>query len=75
MSNNEDDEVFKAYILNLLKSIKSKMKTSTIVVGKSNNDVCYSVFSVRSEAAESDSGFMYIGGYKFIFKWLRYPNG
>jgi hypothetical protein len=43
------DAIFKEYVWNTLKNIKSKMKTLTIVVGNSNNYADYSVVSGKSE--------------------------
>jgi prefoldin subunit 5 len=60
--------------LNVLKQLKSKNKTLTIVVGNPNNYIGYSVLSGKSEAVESGYGFMGIVGFKIIFKWLKYPN-
>jgi hypothetical protein len=44
------------------------MKTLTIIVGNSNNDIGYSILSGKSEAVESGFGFMDIEGYKVLFK-------
>jgi hypothetical protein len=43
-------------------------------VGNYNNYTGFSVLSGKSEAVESGYGFMWIVGYKIIFKWLKYPN-
>jgi hypothetical protein len=65
---------FKEYALNALKQLKSNRKTLTIEVGNSSNDTGYSVLSGKSQAVESDYGFISIVGFKIIFKVLKYPN-
>jgi hypothetical protein len=73
-ATNEDDTVFKKYLLNSLKKRKSKMKTLTIRVCNSNNKACYSVFSDQSEAVELGYEFGDIEDSNLLFKWERYLN-
>jgi hypothetical protein len=66
---NEDDTVFKKYILNSLEKRKSKMITLILIVGNTNNYTGYSVFSDQSEAVEL--------GYEFgvLMILIFYSNG
>jgi hypothetical protein len=50
------------------------MKTLNLLVGNSKGYIGYSILLGKSEAVESDYGFMGIVGFKIIFKWLKYPN-